>query len=865
MGNRPGQGRKAKYQKSMRGFWQKDPSGGKRHSLSGLVYKWQHVDDPSSIPDDASIAVLGVEEEHGGDPDWRAKHWLEFHRYIADDYFVLLVEGGPLEADIMRKAEVDKRYGEKIAKGDKKDRRTKIINLTQFLDENYWCWNRRERRALRAKSIRGILAVIIKRLERAGLVVEAAYIINHNEDKREYWDFDVRAYKFELKPEHVHVLIKVKGRCKSFRGKLLAEYAEIIGVAPEFLLYPKSGGDSWDNAISYLIHAKDEKKCLYDPHDVVTLAGEDYLAIYSRRKKTWEQGRAKKAKREIREDDLDWLLDQIRSGEVKSESELILNDEYFRIYSRHEEACDRALAFYWKAHRVREAEAFANHEFTMSTLFIAGASGAGKSCLQDGLLSYFKDTYGWSVGKGAAHHTTERWKGEEVLLIDDADSDAMDATSWKHILDPYHANPLDERFRGRDACKPRVIMISSEYHPNAFFVVAAKKANQNISQFLRRAGLVTEVYMYDEYDGYNCHVTEPVEVEPFKMTTERLVNRIETAPDGTKVHEQRYERFSFERVNRRFDCPPDVVVDGEDSFMTPWAAAEIAVRRIDERNGNVIGSREDADAAFHAVWKHVADAMDNMPVEIPANYEELPPAIPASKTRPVLMAAEAERLAQEKRELETKNKRLEDARREEENRRKAEEYAASREGRIEKERKRLSALPVAERNELIIDVLDAIGPGIVRGVVRRSDVFKAAQKAYEDKRRACELVKDALGDGADTSLLDAIGEPVEPCEDDYANRIDWLNELPEKMLKAALDPQTIECIAEPEKFNYKQYGVRDFRIYDYLFHGDSYYLHWCYDEEPMDGDYITDPIVEPYTGPNESVVDDDFDPSDLYK
>lgn len=859
-------GFKPSYQKTMNGYFQKDPSGQKRTSQSGMVFAWVPVTDPAAIDANATVAVLGVAEDFAGDVSKQRHRWSEFHKCIAKDFYVLCVNGGPLDADFMKKSAADALYGAKLAEKDKKDRRTTVINLTQYLDPEYWKWTDDELSAIKSDDTKAVGEVIVKRLADAGLELICAYIIRHDQDSREVWDWVTESYITDMKPAHVHFLGKVKN------GRLLPQFADIIGVEPEFLVYPERGKYAFDNPLSYLIHIKDEDKHLYDPHDVVTLVGDDYLDIYARKKKEWEKGRANKAKRQIAVRDLNYFLDRIRLGDIRTVAQLLLDDEGARVYSRHRKACDDAFKLQQDVHQMKEAEAFSRGEYRMRTAFIYGKSGTGKSVLQNAIASELSRLFGWSIGKGAAKHATEQWHGEEILILDDADGDGMEPTLMKHFFDPNHANPIDERFHGRPEGKPRVLIISSEYGPNAFFVPAATNGNMDISQFLRRAGTVAEVLQFELYEGYNCRVMEPAEVAPYAMTTERLVTRTVEQPDGTKSHEQYYEKYRFEKVTFQMVTPNHLLINGEDPAYTPWGYAEHVIRTVDAANGGRIAARSDADAIFHSVWQHVYEAMCVMPVSLPADIESMPAAIPVSQTRPALVAAEAERRTLERREREAEAKRLEAARRAADERRAAEEYAASRDGRIERMRSVLGSLSVADRNDEILGVLVAFSGSekIANCIVRRCEVFKRAMSEYEDQRRAYALVKDAVRAGVDSSVLDAIEEPVEPCPHDYIDRIDLLKEMPEKMSKYVLDPQTIERIAEPEKFE-KSYGggYGDFRIYDYYYTQYKDFVRWCYGE-PLPYEREVKPLDEPYLGrpdASRNVVeepDDEFDPADLY-
>lgn len=619
-------GAKPKYSKSMRGFWHKDPSGEKRWSISGYVFKWVRVPSHTSISDDLPIAVLGVEEEHGGDVDWKNKHWIEFHKYIAKDMYVLLVEGGPLEADIMTKAEAMERFGEKIEAGDKKDRRTSIINGTQFLKPEYWKWNKREMRAVKSKSTRGVLSVIVKRLQRANIKIERAYAIQHCHDKQDVWDFITEEYEKQPKDDHVHFLIKID---KS-QARLLDEFADIIGIATEFLLYPERGRYAFENPLSYLIHIKDEDKYLYDPHDVVTLLGDDYLDIYAHKKLTWEKARAIKAKQKTVKHDLDWFLDQIRDGYIKTRDEIFLTDEYKRIYSRHPDACDKAFQYAQSKLMADEVRAFKNHEYVMTVVFVHGKAGLGKTTLCRVFTEMLHRFYGWSVGKTAGRHATETWHGEQVMFMDDADSYAMDATAWKHLLDPYHSTPIDERFHAKGECKPRVIVITSEHDIWTFFSRASMNAGMNISQFIRRCGIAMEVMDWNLWHEYFCAFTKPIRTEPHMIETQCLDKEVDRE---TGIVTQVKRTYRFDDVTWTMTTPEEMLINGEVPAYSPWAAIDALLRIVDKNQKiGAISGRDNADELYHDAQVFTSESVYPAGLGITSDWTKLPPVIPRSQT-----------------------------------------------------------------------------------------------------------------------------------------------------------------------------------------------------------------------------------------
>jgi len=594
---------------------------------------------------------MGMHEDEKNKGDWDRynHHWEQFHKAIDLGMYVRLVHDGPLDYETYAdKGAAEAKYGHQDRDGFEKaprDRRITTINLAQFLNPDFWNWDAKEKQTILDHDLAGMLNVIAERIQRSGFELEFLYGIFHDKDEQIIWDYDRKAEVKRPKDKHIHAYGKVKGK----HGMPLEDFAEAIGLEPEFLLYPKRGRDAKDNCLAYLIHAKDEWKKLYDPHEVVTHLGKSYLDIYSERKRAWDIGRAIKSK-ERAAHDLPWLLDKIRSGEVMSREAIRLNDEMERIYQRHKKACDDAIYYVRDAKRMDELAAFERGEFTMTVVFIVGKSGIGKSCLMDAICTYYKTVRGWTVAKAAAQHATEGVLGDEIFFMDDVDAEALssNAQGWKNLLDASEANPSAERYINKAPFKPRVLLISTEYDPPAFFAKVAMDYGQDISQFIRRSGIEVQVIEFDGSDGYNCRVFKPARVPEYRLRTARLTKSKteETVAGKTSVtYEQVKAEFVFEDVTYAMRTPEDAMVDGEILAFTPWAAAEYIVRAIDENNHCWIASRPDADALFAVARTCMVERLGPSTIEVPADWESMPPTLPESQLPSRLALAAAKEKA----------------------------------------------------------------------------------------------------------------------------------------------------------------------------------------------------------------------------
>lgn len=591
-------------------YWRATPDG--KRNVYGRCY--QQVPE-SQVPDDAIIAVLGMHEMAEGDDAYK-QHWKEFHGIIdAGGYVRLSYNGNPIVPDVLpNKAAADKKYGtadEERGNSKSKRRELTVVNGENQLDAEFWKWNKRELLAMAAHSVEGIARIIVKRLEAAGYPVKEFYIILHDKDERIVWNYEAKSELHIPKELHVHWLARLEKpvRCEHPLDVL----AKAIGIVPENLIYPKRGRYVWENPLAYLIHAKDEDKAQYDPHEVFTLLGKPYEDIYAEKKREWDVGRAKKSK-DTAVHTIDWLLDRIRDGKV-SQDDVHDNVELWRLYSRNAIACDKAFEVAADHRRHSELMAFERAEFSMTTIFIHGGSGNGKTATVKPILSYLNEVYGWECANGAAKNATENWNGEQVLLLDDTSAKGMTADGWKQLLDPFNASPLAERFHNRNKAKPRVLIITSTRPPLNYFAYMAVTSEESISQFLRRLGIVVEVLDYEKWDGYNYKVKCPVRVKAYEKMV--WLRRPYAIGEGSVASVHLTCTYDFK-------TPNGLLLNGEETVFSPWGAAEQIVRIIDANNGGIVSARPDAVATFQRVWEFVAEAFDPTPMRLPADYMTMP-------------------------------------------------------------------------------------------------------------------------------------------------------------------------------------------------------------------------------------------------
>ena len=453
----------------------------------------------------------------------------------------------------------------------KKEHRLTVCEVTQALDEKYFIgWSDTEKDTLRRKDARGLLAVILCRLQQHGYIVQEGHLIIHDKDVQERWDERANAYVMDAKLEHFHCYIKFLKEDKKIYSGTVVQIAAAVGVASQFVIKGPAGRYTWDNMLAYAIHAKDAHKYQYDPSQVVsggafkvdkdtgiqTNLWTEYREIYATRKRDWEAGRAKKtAQRAVA--GIDELEEKILCGEY-TKNQVLLTDELFSIYARNKRRCDEAFEVYIARKIAKTVQAMESGEFKLSVYFITGKSHAGKSYFTDALAARIqadaKEKLGqdWSICGCAASNPFDDYDGSEILVMDDLRGVAMGASDWLKLLDPDRVNMASARYKNKRVAA-RVIIINSEKNVLDFFYYMKGSGggdrSEAMDQFFRRIFARGIVYRVpDNLDARRVVIGHMQETEPFKLPEPGKLNY-----DGSPVEMTLHHNFLANELDMSFD------------------------------------------------------------------------------------------------------------------------------------------------------------------------------------------------------------------------------------------------------------------------------------------------------------------------
>lgn len=371
---------------------------------------------------------------------------------------------------------------------NKKEANLTTIMLVQQLEPEFWETWQDTSPILEAKNanIKPLLETIVKRLSDDDIDVIECYGIIHDKDKRTVWNQEEMKNVIENKEPHIHVLMKFK------KGASLNKLAIAIGVEPQYLEKLKSGRYGYDNALSYLGHYKSDDKFQYSPEEVVTLLGEDYKSVYSRRIDTWLKGKATKIAKETSLS-IDWLISEILTGNI-TKNNILLTDEYYIIYGQYKRRINEALDTANEKKALKTILALDNKEFKKTIIFIEGKSGIGKTVFAKNTikiikkLSFFYSKKMWESCITASTNAFDEYSSQEILLLDDIRGNSFSVSDWLKLLDPYSISPISARYHNKQAVA-KLIIITSPHSPKNFFENVKDSTYEDFDQFYRRLDL----------------------------------------------------------------------------------------------------------------------------------------------------------------------------------------------------------------------------------------------------------------------------------------------------------------------------------------------------------------------------------------
>lgn len=447
---------------------------------------------------------------------------------------VRLVEGGQAEVD----AAADKFEHRQNAKRKKRSKGSssgdnKLKGFTfamQFDPEHYEGWTDEELETLdvaKQGNIEPWLRVLLARTEAAedAEAKEFRGIIHDRDVRDPYWKPELNGgaggyVENEPKEIHGHVMGELNGKLS------IDQYAAALGIAPNMIEKPKQGRYAMDNLRAYQIHAKDSKKAQYSPEDVVTLRGDDYVEIYNERKLAWERGAKVKIMQEATVD-IEALINDCAEGRVTLDN-IVLNDDYFMAYAQPDiqRRIDAALKAAGMRRMLRAAQSMRSTDgnviWRKTVGYGFGCGGSGKTTMIEVIDAVFAAAYGWTTYIcNPSNNGLESYAGEEIIVIDDMESDFMSPSEWKRHLDNERIAGKKARYKDVPALSARVWFILANDNLVDFFL-GSLMFNRAAAAFLcavaRRIGIVFRIERPRDYGYYNVWFGVRRNVDSYSIT-----------------------------------------------------------------------------------------------------------------------------------------------------------------------------------------------------------------------------------------------------------------------------------------------------------------------------------------------------------
>ncbi|MFT8824998.1 MULTISPECIES: Rep family protein [Lactobacillaceae] len=365
-----------------------------------------------------------------------------------------------------------------------KDSTLTCVMIAQQLQPEFWHgWD--EQAIIQAQNgdARSLLDNVVKRLDNSNVLVSEAYGIIHNKDTETIWNAEKQQNSIRQKEDHVHFLLKFD------KGNTINNLAMTIGVEPQYLEKAKSGRYGYDNLLAYLVHAKDKDKFQYNPKDVTTAVGEDYLSVYNRRRETWLRGRATKEAQNSMQS-VDYLIAQVLQGKL-TKSQIMSDEDLYMVYGLNSSKINDAFTVIGERKSITAQRDIEASKFKKTIIFISGTAGVGKTKFGKLLVRQIQKAVQkehncyWECCVTASTNPFDEYCGQEILFLDDVRGETLGFLDWLKLLDPHNISPISARYHNKFGAA-KVIIITSPVPPYQFFNHPKFNSTEDLGQFYRR-------------------------------------------------------------------------------------------------------------------------------------------------------------------------------------------------------------------------------------------------------------------------------------------------------------------------------------------------------------------------------------------
>lgn len=317
--------------------------------------------------------------------------------------------------------------------------------------------------------------------EKEKIIRDYCYIIH---DKDVYEETTEKHKKGDLKPAHVHLLLRFKDD-QIQRVKYIARW---FGIAENFLSTIK--GD-WNSACLYQIHFNAEDKFQYDVSEVT--ANFDYKALVEE---------AQRQKAEMNAPAIDIIVSKILSGDIREYRKTLDIDG--RTLVKYSQKIENAFRYYAERQQVTRKER------QTEVIFITGDAGVGKSTLAKRIaenkgLDYF-------VSSGS-NDILDSYSQQPCLILDDIRPSSLGLSDLLKMLDPHVASTVKSRYKNKYVnCE--LVILTTVLSIDTFYKNVFQENDEPVTQLKRRCQ--TYIKMWEDsieisvWDKKRMRYTNPV-------------------------------------------------------------------------------------------------------------------------------------------------------------------------------------------------------------------------------------------------------------------------------------------------------------------------------------------------------------------
>lgn len=440
------------------------------------------------------------------------------------------------------------------------------VTFTQQLKPEFWPgW---DVALILSSDVEKIGTEILRRYESAGGSAQGLWVILHDKDTENGCP----------KEPHVHVVLQ-QSPGRQVKGKLhCIQIDQAMGWTKSVVKAPSRGG-RLENALAYLIHAKDPDKHQYAPDEVKTVRGRDYRSIEQQYRDAWARraamGRRTATPKKEWDELGDVLVQRVLDGEV-DELDILRDKTLMDIYTRNESKVNLALKNWAKREAHFEIQKLRAGLFQKTIIWVQGASDQGKTYLVESIAAELSARLGWRVFRATAKNGSDDYNAEEIYVMNEPSPRVMEWPDLLQLTDPRQGGPISARYRNKPDAAPRVVLIAVAVDPIefGFFVPGKRSTTDSLDQLLRRVTLIITAKKVGDEPHYS--LGQVAEVMPYQRVVE---------VPGEQKHAEQIELHyaaGTSLQSRLLDVPHDQAVDvvlGEIAQRSSDVELEIPLER----------------------------------------------------------------------------------------------------------------------------------------------------------------------------------------------------------------------------------------------------------------------------------------------